>query len=225
MTRRYPANRLTLGLILACGVLVALALWRAGGEARVPDGEGRGSAAPRPEALAGAAGPGYTPPSLDSYSEITERPIFSPDRKAPDGGQEVLAAQGVGASTTNLRLEGVALSPDERVAVIRRSDTQQLFRVSQGENLDAWRLETIRPDRVVLRSQGEVQVLMLPVERLEAQPVPAAPTATAAAPGTRVALPKPAAEAPAGDGAEKPEDAPPENPFFGIPGVKFGAQK
>jgi hypothetical protein len=225
MTGRYPASRLTLGLILACGVLVALAVWRAGGEAQVPGGEGGRSAAPRAEAPAGEAGPGYTPPPLESYSEITERPIFSPERKAPDGGQDALAAQGVGVSSTNLRLEGVALSPGERVAVIRRSDTQQLFRVSQGESLDAWRLETIRPDRVVLRSQGEVQVLMLPVERLEAQPAPAAPAPTAAAPGTRVALPKPAAEAPAGDGVEKPEDAPPENPFFGIPGVKFGAQK
>ena len=56
---------------------------------------------------------------------------------------------------------GVVISTDRRLALLRRASGPEVLRVSEGQEIDGWRVATIEPDRVVLRQGDAVEEVTL----------------------------------------------------------------
>jgi hypothetical protein len=119
------------------------------------------------EAPADTAGPAlvYDPPSLAAYDAILQRPLFLPERRPEEAAPaETPETAATPVATLNLRLEGVAIAagdrPSDRVAVLRRTATQEVLRLTPGETVDGWKLAEVLADRVVLKG-GERSVELL----------------------------------------------------------------
>jgi hypothetical protein len=109
--------------------------------------------------------PVYTPPPLSRYDGVLERPLFEKGRTVPEEPAEATEAAEPAKPPPEIkvRLEGVAITPGESVALLRRTAGptgasggpgaagSDLVRVRRGETLDGWRLAEVRPDGVVLR--------------------------------------------------------------------------
>jgi hypothetical protein len=144
-------GRLTLVLLLLCAGLGAWVFqqWMAY-QAAAP--------APLQQAAAGTpSGGGVRAPDpppmapLASYSEIVERPLFVQTRRPPPEAEVAQAA--APNPPGNYRLEGTALTPVGRVAVVRNTRTSALHRLAVGDEVDGWQLEEVEPGQAAL-SQG-----------------------------------------------------------------------
>lgn len=99
-------------------------------------------------------------PPLAAYSEIAARPLFSPSRRpAPRQQAAAQPAEPRAVPADEFLLRGVALAGDSRVALIERRTTVGILRVLEGQSVGGWRLAAIRPDAIVLESEGEEHVL------------------------------------------------------------------
>lgn len=82
---------------------------------------------------------------------MTERPIFSPGRRPPEGDVEI--ALGDTGQPGVPRVQGVALSGGIAIVVVSDDDGRQKS-VRQGDDIAGWTVETIRPDFVSFGSDG-----------------------------------------------------------------------
>ena len=64
----------------------------------------------------------FEPPSMAELSEMLDRPLFFPDRRLP----QVAAPAEAPRTPLRLRLEGIAIMADSRVAVLRATANNQL---------------------------------------------------------------------------------------------------
>jgi hypothetical protein len=150
------ANRLTFVLTIVCAGLGTWVFdqWRL-------YQTGPQDTAQQTATAAAGAGQGVKPPRLPpmpplaSYSEVVERPLFSSTRRPPPEAEKptVVAAR----LPVNYRLEGTALSPRGRVAVVRDTRSSTLHRLALGEQVDGWQLEQVRPGQAAL-TQGERKI-------------------------------------------------------------------
>lgn len=102
------------------------------------DGEGTGEAGQPVSAVQHTA---YQPPAIAAFSEITERPLFTEGREPP---AEPEAAPVVAAtSPLRLQLEGVAISPDAKIAVLRDLSNNQMLHLAKGMKHQGWELTAI----------------------------------------------------------------------------------
>jgi hypothetical protein len=96
-------------------------------------------------------------PSLEAAAELpieaaVERPLFSPSRS-----QAMTAAPVEPIPTlAGFSLIGIAISPDERVAMLVPAGGGGLTRLREGESYEGWSAVSIEPDHVVFR-QGDVE--------------------------------------------------------------------
>jgi hypothetical protein len=149
------------GLCLIAGVVFAWQLWR--GDQEVPPASAPAVITPAeaPSDSADAeADPGATGleiGSAEDYAEITERPLFNRTRRpsASDDAGEGGAAGGEDSPAANISLNGVLLTGTRHVALLRFDNDPKVMHVGEGEEAAGWLVETIRPDRVVLR-RGDV---------------------------------------------------------------------
>lgn len=110
-----------------------------------------------------SSGDRYTAPDIVDFVEILERPVFFPDRKLPPEPElETVVAEP--PQPLRLRLEGVAISGENRVAVLRITSSNQLLRLAEGESHDGWLLESVDADRAVFKRDAEVAELFLDTE-------------------------------------------------------------
>lgn len=89
-------------------------------------------------------------PDISVFSEITERPLFSRSRRPPSPSEEP-AADKPSPKAENYDLVGVLVSPDERVALLRRHNSQEIIRAVEGQQVGGWEVQAIKPTEVVLR--------------------------------------------------------------------------
>lgn len=115
--------------------------------------------------VAGAMAP------LESFSEVIERPLFSPDRKrhikaapAPPAGQPTLTA--------------IILLKDQRYAVLREGDAPAR-RVNEGDSIGSVTVKKILRDRIVTISADGTEAAM---RLFPEQPAEAAKAATPSVP-------------------------------------------
>jgi hypothetical protein len=102
----------------------------------------------------------YNAPAKEDFVEILERPVFFPDRTMPlEPEPETVAA--VQRQPLRLRLEGVAIAGDARVAVLRSTGNNQLLRLAEGTSYDGWLLESVTTDRAIFRRDADVTELFL----------------------------------------------------------------
>lgn len=162
-------------------------------------------AAPPLPALPAAAGERLG--SADRYADIAARPVFAQDRQPHpfylSGGN------GEGAANSSLRLTGVLITPQLRMATLTTEQGQSLRLRLQGEAVSGWRLLELAPRAATVEGPGGTRTLELQVFNGQGgQPVSATPAAAAGA----VAAPAAHATAPAAGPSAAPAPATPAPP-------------
>lgn len=163
---------------LLAGLDIALVLLLAG-QLRATPASPPPQAMPSAAALApSAAPPRFTMPPLARYREVTERPLFVRSRR-PDGAESGHTAE----PASELSLVGIVISPTGRQALLQFGNPSKLVQVKEGQTIDGWTVESIRPNLVLVRQGGTLARVApkdLPAgtaDAAAAAPPPTAPTA------------------------------------------------
>jgi hypothetical protein len=106
----------------------------------------------------------FIPIPLKAYEEITERPLFVEGRLPPAKPEQKTSVVRRLSKPLRLKLEGVAMMPDNKVAIIRDLDTNELLRVSQGMKKNDWKVESVDSESATITRKGERLVLKLEIE-------------------------------------------------------------
>ena len=99
-------------------------------------------------------------PQIVDFVDVLERPAFFQDRKLPLE-PEPAPVTSVPLLPLRLTLEGVAISSDSRVAVLRNTGSNQLLQLAEGMSHDGWLLETVSADRALFTRGAEQTELLL----------------------------------------------------------------
>jgi len=133
------------------------------------------------------------------------RPLFSSTRRPPQAAAPDSATD---SDLADMRLTGIVTEPDHHVAIFAVNGAKPL-RVTEGEAVSGWRIESITPREVSLSGPSGTKTLEPKLDpNLVQQPPPQPPAANPGAPGARgPARPAPAAALPA-----RPPGIPPRLP-------------
>lgn len=143
----WLASTLLLGVCLALAAFVYVqVLAEAPGPAPSDGGE-------TPPLAALPARPSYAMAPVEDFSEILERPLFSPTRRPPAQG---VAATAAPEPELQVTLVGVIISSEEQIAIVRLKDAGRFARLSVGDSFQGWILDSIEPSRVTFR-RGDVE--------------------------------------------------------------------
>lgn len=102
------------------------------------------------------------PAPFGNYSEILERPLLFVERKMPPAAI-VSADPAKSRSALQLILEGIAISADSRVALLRNTSDNKLVQLSEGESHGGWMLEELTASRARFRRGDEITEIVLEV--------------------------------------------------------------
>jgi len=163
MKRISFGNRLTPALLTACilfGVIVAfewLALSRQNGVSTENDTQPTATADDQPTRVT------YVAADFEAFSEILERPLFTEGRTPPEPPTpEQAAVLNPGMQTKlTMRLEGIALTPVSRIAVVRDISSNTLMRLAEGATHQGWVVESVNATTITLKRGEQTQELML----------------------------------------------------------------
>jgi len=176
MKRISFGNRLTPVLLTACVLFGVIAAFEWHTLSR-QDGIATGSDAP-PTAAADAlpTRTTYVAPDFETFSEILERPLFTEGRTPPEPPTPEQAAvlnPGMQAQLT-MRLEGIALTPEARIAVVRDITSNTLLRLAEGATHQGWVVESINATSATLKrgEQSHELTLELNEKSLKRTPSP-----------------------------------------------------
>lgn len=168
MSLSIPRSRITHvlgGASLALGLIVALQLAfpSSPGDPADPAAAGGGDLAPLEEL------PPYVAPAFESFSEVLERPLFFETRQLPAPPEEAAVPEAP-REPLLLVLEGVAISGDSRVALLRDPRGNNLVQVAEGAMHNGWTLESLEGGKAVFTRGDDVTELSI-----EVAPNPQAP--------------------------------------------------
>ena len=113
--------------------------------------------------------PGFTPPPKQDFAEIVSRPLFSPSRRPLERKAEPTAPD-VKPGLEHVTLVGILIFPTKQVALFERPSESNLLEVRTGEKIEGWLVESIMPDKVVLR-WGELRTEMTFVDKARLKPL------------------------------------------------------
>ena len=176
MKRISFGNRLTPALLTACvlfGVIVAfewLALSRQNDTATGNDAQPAATADAQPTRAT------YVAPDFEAFGEILERPLFTEGRTPPEPPtpeQAAVLKPGMQAKLT-MRLEGIALTPEARIALVRDISSNTLLRLAEGATHQGWVVESIHATSATLKrgEQSHELTLELNEKSLKRTPSP-----------------------------------------------------
>ena len=111
--------------------------------------------------IPGSAESQYVHPHISNFAEILERPIFFSKREMPVAKVAKAPAQN---TPMRLRLEGIAISADHRVAVLRDQGNNQLVKLSVGMTHNDWLLEDLTSAHAIFRRDDDIAELTLDIE-------------------------------------------------------------
>ena len=110
------------------------------------------------------------PPAVGTYSDLTERPLFTSTRRPPVVAEEPAAAVAEPEpeqplpELTDLRLISVVITPVQQQAWFREGRTEALLRLAAGDTFREWTLHRVEPSYVMFRARGsEYRVDLRPV--------------------------------------------------------------
>jgi hypothetical protein len=166
MKRISFGNRLSPVLLTACflfGAIVAFEWYALSRQDGIATGTDAQPAAAADVELARST---YVAPDFEAFSEILERPLFTQGRTPPEPPttEEVTASPGKQKKLT-LQLEGIALTPVARVAVIRDTASNKLFRLAEGEKHQDWVVESIHATSATLKRGEQTRELTLELKK------------------------------------------------------------
>lgn len=165
-----PSRLLTLVLAGICAVLVLVLgaqRWLAGDE---PDA-GVIQVSPAGAGVASSLETrSFDLPSRGEYAEVTARPLFSEDRRpeenggaAGDEGEAVAAEDEAPTEPPPVSLTGVIITPEQRIAMMRNTESREYVTLKEGEPLEGWTLEEVSRRRIVFSNGGRQEVVDLEV--------------------------------------------------------------
>lgn len=99
-------------------------------------------------------------PPVAAYSEIVERPVFSPTRRLPsdyDLEPEIVDVTPTRSGSLDLEVVGIITGPRE-LALLRPASGGRLLPMMEGDELSGWTLVEIEPFRLVFRREGDEQM-------------------------------------------------------------------
>ena len=115
-------------------------------------------------------------PPLDTLDDMVSRPLFNVSRRpivvetpTPE----------VKASELNVMLSGIVIGQTEQIAHLRSATDKETKALRVGDKIDGWQIQSIFPDRVVLRSGGRVETVYMQ------KPGESSPSAQATPPAQR----------------------------------------
>jgi len=106
--------------------------------------------------------PPYVPIPLTSLREITDRPLFTEGRTPPEKPAQETAK--TPPNPLRLKLEGVAITPDSKVAVITDLTTKELLRLSQGMSHADWKVTEVTKESVTIQQGARQLTLKLEID-------------------------------------------------------------
>jgi general secretion pathway protein N len=141
-------------VVAGCGFAAAIAL-EVNMPLDAPSGDAPAPVAdPRP--TAGDAPASFTLPPLQSFAAVTDRPLFSPDRRPlPQAAAESLGAW------SSLILAGIIIAPDSRQALIVHGSPPTIVHLQEGQAVEGWTVHAILADRIVLVNGDDEHELRL----------------------------------------------------------------
>jgi len=123
--------------------------------------------------------PRYRLPPLDDYQEITERTLFTADRRPPPRGANTTTETPLPVGQPlpeHLGLTAIVMTPDGPTALVSDSKGKDILYLEQGADLAGWKLANILPDRLILTRGGQHQEMLL--RRFDLAPPPPEPAST-----------------------------------------------
>ena len=168
MRRNHP--RALFFLLVLCIGLASIVYWQVEYPPTFPSrmAVADGPAEPDPTRTPQAE---FTISPLAAFSEIVDRPLFSPSRRPPQETDDSDTDAAPPPSPSRFILAGVIISAEERMVLLRRVNSTDLIRALLGQEIDGWYVVLIESDRVTLRRGDTVEIVKLQdnVEDLPAQ--------------------------------------------------------
>jgi len=160
MNPRPLGNHLTPYLLALCVLLTGVLALESRNLVGIQE---EGGANPRTPAAAPIRQTPFLPPGIMTFNEIVQRPLFVEGRKPPP---KPVAAKAVGIRTQPLRLklEGIAITPEASIALLRDEGNNEIVRLQKGMKHKGWELTEIGTDGVTFGLDGEDQEITLYVE-------------------------------------------------------------
>lgn len=87
----------------------------------------------------------FTLPPLQRFAVVTQRPLFSPDRKPQ------LRADDTAGAWSSFVLAGIIITSQSREALVLHGKPQTVAHLQEGQTLEGWTITSIYPDHVVFR--------------------------------------------------------------------------
>ncbi len=135
---------------LAGGAIVELA----GSDAATLESSGPGAPASS-KIEPTAAKTNFSLPALSSFASVTERPLFSPNRRPA-----ARAADNSGA-WSSFALAGIVITPQSRQALVSHGKPPTIAHLAEGQTVEGWTVSAIYPDHVVFSDQSTEHELRL----------------------------------------------------------------
>jgi hypothetical protein len=149
MSISTPTLRTT-ALILAAVVMLEL-LFPSG-----PDADAEEIASGIDNEVPAFHGDTHSPPLIGELPNMFERPLFYPDRRMPVAAVVEVAPP----KPLELQLEGVAITPGQRVAVLRDANNR-MFQLEEGHSHEGWTLDSVTSTVATFRRGSDVTELAL----------------------------------------------------------------
>lgn len=119
-------------------------------------------------------------PRLDDLiATALANPLFSPTRHPPEASG---ASDAADPGLTNVRLTGIVIEPDRRIAIFAVSGGKPLV-LTEGEEVQNWRLDSISPEQVSVIGPTGTRILEPKPDANAVRPPPPAPKPAQPPPG------------------------------------------
>jgi hypothetical protein len=110
----------------------------------------------------------YTTPAFETYSAISQRPVFNEARRPPPPPAPIkpiaqpAPPKPVPPAPPNIVLMGIVVEPLQHLVVLRSANSPDAVVLKEGDDVDGWTVEGIRNDRIVLRNGDRREEIPFP---------------------------------------------------------------
>jgi general secretion pathway protein N len=130
-------------LAILCVALAGIAAAELiGANTAAPESSSSGAPAAS-KAAAAAPNASFALPALGRFAGVSERPLFSPNRRPA-----ARSADGSGA-WSSFSLAGIIVTPQSREALVSHGKPPTIAHLAEGQTIEGWTVSAIYPDHVV----------------------------------------------------------------------------
>lgn len=108
----------------------------------------------------------FAPVAFARLGETVERPLFTEGRLPPEKPQNEASTKSK-VSPLKLKLEGVVISPESKVAIITDLQSRELLRLSQGMSHSNWKVTEVSEDSVTILQGAKEITLTLEIDEVQ----------------------------------------------------------